>query len=69
MGHGLWAKSILEQSSNYSKFLNVVDAVEAKGKQGNLQDAFLLFTTNIEVVEAALYNGTADSPRLLELVK
>ena len=67
--HGTWAESISDQSSNYREFLNVVDAVKAEGKLANLQNAFLLFATNNKVVEAALYKGTADSPKLLQLVK
>lgn len=65
---GIWSHSISEESSNFREFKNPLDTLEREGKEGNLQDAFVLMVTDNSTVEAALYKGTSTSPLLLSLV-
>ena len=65
---GIWGSNEQSESSNFREFDNVVSALEAEGRKGELNDTVIFFFTDNSTVEGSLFKGTSSSPKLLDLV-
>ena len=66
---GVWGRDDDdEQTSNWKEFSNSVEALEAEGRDGQLEGALVFLNTDSSTVERSLYKGNSKSQKLHELV-
>jgi hypothetical protein len=64
---GAWPSDNDDDTSNYRKFENMVDALREEDKDGNLVDALIFLCTDNSTVESATVKGNSLDERLFEL--
>ena len=65
---GTWDSETEEESSNFREFENIVETLEAKEADKNLENALVYLFTDNSTVEAAVYKGNSSTPKLFDLV-
>lgn len=66
--YGVWGVKDSLELSNYQEFQNFLDATIREGKASNLTISLTTFVTDNFATETTIYNGTSDSPLLLDMV-